>query len=53
MNNHTTTSNQPLTLISKNGSIHVCLVEEPQASTAPTQSIQLELDFNQSTTENN
>ena len=52
MNSHTTTPNQRLTLISKNGSIHVGLVEEPQASPAPTQLIQLELDFNQSTTDN-
>jgi len=52
MNNHTATSNQRLTLISKNGGIHVGWVEVTQASTAPTQSIQLEIDFNQSTTNN-
>jgi len=53
MNNNTTTPNQRLTLISKNGGIHVGWVEEPQASPAPTEPIQLELDFNQSTTNNN
>jgi len=52
MNNQTTSPNQRLTLISKNGGIHVGLVEEPQASPASTQAIQLELDFNQSTTGN-
>ena len=53
MNNSTTTSSQRLTLISKNGGIHVGWVEEPQASPAPTQPTQLELNFNQSTTNNN
>ena len=52
MNNHTTTPNQRLRLINKNGGIHVGWVEEPQASPAPTHPIQLELDFNQSTTDN-
>ena len=52
MNNNTTTPNQRLTLISKNGGIHVGLVEEPQASSAPTDPTQLELDFKQSTTDN-
>ena len=52
MNSYTTTPNQRLTLISKNGSIHVGWVEEPQASPAPTDPIQLELDFNQSTINN-
>ena len=51
MNSHTTTPNQRLTLISKNGGIHVGWVEEPQPSPVPTNSIQLELDFNQSTTD--
>ena len=45
-------SNQRLTLISKNGGIHVGWVEERQASPAPTDPIQIELDFNQSTTNN-
>ena len=45
-------SSRRLTLISKNGSIHVGWVEEPQASPAPTEPIQLELDFNQSTADN-
>ena len=53
MKNNTMTSNQRLTLITKNGSIHVGWVEEPQASPAPTDPIQLELDFNQSTADNN
>ena len=52
MNNHTTTPSQRLTLISKNGGIHVGWVEEPQVSAAPTQPVQLEIDFNQSTTNN-
>ena len=47
MNNYTRTPNQRLTLIRKNGGIHVGWVEEPQASPAPTHPIQLELDFNQ------
>ena len=46
-------SNQRLTLISKNGGIHVGWVEEPQAPPAPTDPIQLELDFDQLTTDNN
>ena len=45
-------SNQRLTLISKNGGIHVGWVEVTQASPAPAQQIQLEIDFNQSTTNN-
>ena len=52
MNNQTNTPDQRLTLISKNGGMHVGWVEEPQASSAATQPIQLELDFNQSTTDN-
>ena len=52
MNNHTTTPNRRLTLISKNGGIHIGWVEEPQASPAPKEPIQLELDFNQLTTDN-
>ena len=52
MNNHTPTPSQRLTLISKNGGILVGWVEEPQASPGPTQPMQLELDFNQSTTDN-
>jgi hypothetical protein len=42
--------NQNLRLISKNGSIHVGLVEDKPASPAPTDAIQLELNFNQATT---
>jgi len=52
MNTHTTTPHQRLALASKNGSIYVGWVEEPQASPSPTEPIQLELDFNQSTTKN-
>ena len=43
-------SNQRLRLISKNGGIHIGWVEESQVSPAPTQPVQLEIDFNQSTT---
>ena len=53
MNNNSMTSTQRLTLITKNGGIHVGWVEEPQTSPAPTEPIQLELDFNQSTDDNN
>ena len=52
MNDQTTTHNQLLTIISENGGIHVGWVEETQASAAPTEPIQLELDFNQSTSNN-
>ena len=52
MNNQLAIRNKLLTLISTNGGIHVGWVEEPQASPAPTYPIQLELDFNQSTTDN-
>lgn len=52
MDNHTTAPNQRLTLISKNGGIHVGWVEEPQTSPTRTDPIQLELEFNQSTTAN-
>ena len=51
MNNHTTTPHQRLTLISKNGGIHVGWVEDLPASPAPTEPIQLELDFNQGDTQ--
>jgi hypothetical protein len=51
MNNHNTTKTKNLRLINKNGSIHLGLVEEHQASPAPTDAIQLELDFNQSITD--
>ena len=53
MNNQPETLNQRLTLISKKGGIHVGWVEEPQASPAPTQPIQLELSLNQSRADNN
>ena len=42
-------SKQQLKLITKNGSIHLGLVEEHQASPAPTDAIQLELDLKQAT----
>ena len=48
MNNQTNTPNQRLTLISKNGGIHVGWFEEPQASPSPTEPTQLELHLNQS-----
>ena len=44
-------SKQRLKLITMNGGVHVGWVEEPQASPAPPQPIQLEIDFNQSTTD--
>ena len=49
MNNYKTTKNQNLRLIAKNGSIHLGLVEEQTASPPTNETIQLELDFNQST----
>ena len=52
MNNLPGNRNKLLTLISKNGGIHVGWVEEPQTSPAPTEPIQLKLDFNQSTSDN-
>ena len=52
MNKNSTTPNQRFTLVTKNGGIHVGWVEEPQASADPTEPMQLELDFNQSTTDN-
>ena len=51
MNYESQTTSQTLKLITKNGSIHLGLVEEHQASPAPTDAIQLELDLNQSTTD--
>ena len=53
MNNQPTSPNQRFTLISKNGGIHVGWVEDLPASTAPTETIQLELDFRQSSIDNN
>ena len=52
MNNQAKGKDQRLTLNSKNGGIHIGLVEEPQASPTRTDPIQLELEFNQSTTAN-
>jgi len=51
MNYQSQAHNQNLRLISKNGSIHLGLVEENRPSLATTDTIQLELDFNQSTTD--
>ena len=45
-------SNQRLTLISKNGGIHVGWVEDSQASLALTEATHLQLDFNQSIIDN-
>ena len=50
MNNQSDAVNQRLQLITKNGSIHLALVEEQTVSPPTTDTIQLELDFNQSTT---
>ena len=52
MNNQSQTKKRNIKLINKNGSIHLGLVEEHQASPAPTDAIQLELDLNQPTTDN-
>ena len=51
MNNQSQTKKRNIKLIAKNGSIHIGLVEEHQASPAPTDTIQLELDFNKTTTD--
>jgi len=51
MNNQSDTPKRRLTLITKNGSIHLGLVEDKPASPPTTDTIQLELDFNQSTTD--
>ena len=48
MNEQTAIRNKLLTLISKNGGVHVGRVDDLPASPAPTH----ELDFNQSTTDN-
>jgi len=47
MNYESQTPNQNLKLITKNGSIHLGLVEEQTVSPPSTDAIQLELDFNQ------
>ena len=51
MNNQSQTKKQNLRLIAKNGSIHIGLVEDKPASPHTTDTIQLELDFNQSKTD--
>jgi len=51
MNSQPDSLNQQLTLITKNGSIHIGLVEKHQASPPTTDAFQLELDLNQSTTD--
>jgi len=51
MENYNTTKIQNLRLVSKNGSIHLGLVEDKPASPPTTDAIQLELDLNQSTTD--
>ncbi len=50
MNNQSQAQNQNLRLITKNGSIHLGLVEEHRPSPPTTDTIQLELDLNQPTT---
>ena len=47
MNTQSDALNQRLTLMTKNGSIHLGLVEEQTVSPPSTDAIQLELDFNQ------
>ena len=51
MNNQSDAVNQRLQLITKNGSIHLALVEEQTVSPPTTDAIQLELEFNQATTD--
>ena len=51
MNNQSEALNQRLQLITKNGSIHLGLVEDKPVSPPTTEAIQLELDFNQATTD--
>jgi len=52
MNNQSQTTNQNLTLITKNGSICLGTMDDKSASPASKDPIQLELDFNQMTTDN-
>ena len=51
MNTQSDALNQRLTLMTKNGSIHLGLVEEQTVSPPTTHAIQLQLNFNQSTTD--
>ena len=51
MNNQPETLNQRLTLITKNGSIHLGWVEDIPPQPSPIKPIQLELDFNQGDTQ--
>ena len=53
MNYESQTTSQTLKLITKNGSIHLGLVEDKPASPPTNDTIQLELNFNQSTPDNN
>ena len=51
MNYESQTTSQTLKLITKNGSIHLGLIEDKPGSPPTTDAIQLELDLNQSTTD--
>jgi len=51
MNNQSQAHNQNLRLISKNGSIHLAQADEHRTSPPNTDTIQLELNFNQATTD--
>ena len=51
MNNQSDAINQRLQLITKNGGVHVGWVEDKPASPPTNDTIQLELDFNQSITD--
>jgi len=51
MNNQSQAHNQNLRLISKNGSIHLAQADEHRTSPPTTDTIQLELNFNQATTD--
>ena len=51
MNYQSEFPSQRLTLITKNGSIHLGWVEDTLPQPSPTKTIQLELDFNQGDTQ--
>ena len=51
MNYESQATNEKLKLITKNGCIHLGLVKEQMVSPSSTNAIQLELDFNKTTTD--
>ena len=51
MNYESQTTSQTLKLITKNGSIHLAQADEHRTSPPTTDTIQLELNFNQATTD--